>query len=282
MKLETLMTSMYKQYSSLQSEYANRSFCSTLSIPAPVINDDGECLTPIPERIKKFSSQLASPPAKALETGYSTRIDLECNNYHIMESPNNSKTNFIHKRYKVSPMTMSMKKHIVIKSRSSRERLLRLFSNASTEEACNSKIDDDIKSPINHKNDNEKKKILYSSEYYTVSSRYNFPSSYLVPDQNQFKTNCDNSVYSGKGDYVDDPNNLSLKVPNILTSSRTWKYHTSNHVYAVKVLSDMMSPTLHEYCVWVTNANASEFNLSPIYIPRLIIEWPKNWSYSQI
>lgn len=300
-RLESLMASMLEQHSSLQHEYAYRPLCSKLSIPAPVINDEGKSLTPIPERIRRFSSQLASPPGKAIEKkNYpSTTESSKCNYHCDLEKYNNSKPNSIHKKYNVSPMTMAIKKRIIIKSRNSKDMLLRLFNNnPPTEENYAMKADDDIKFPANHKDDNEEEKIL-CNEYYTVSSPYSCIPSYFTPEEQSDKMDHisdnqkvekhpistdgdDNNDFSGKEEHVNSPKTHTPRLPNSGTSPHNWKYHTSNHVYAVKVVSEIMTPALREYSMWVTNVNANGSNLSTVYMPRLAIEWPKNWSYSQV
>lgn len=302
-RLESLMVSMLQQHSSLQQEYKNRSFCSELSIPAPVIDDEGKCLTPIPERIRKFSSQLASPPAKAIDKKSFPfpKKSLTCNYHRDLDSYcNNSKSNFSHKEYKVSPMTMTIKKRIVIKSRNSKDMLLKLFNNSPTED-YSTKSDNSTEFSVNHNDDDDGKEKMLCSEYYTVSSPYScIPSSYFAPAERQSNEidriannqdtkkgssiRCDDNDSSRKEGYVNSSSteNHTLKTPDGITSPHNWKYHTSNHVYAVKVVSEIMTPTLREYFTWVTDTNRKGPYLSAVYIPRLAIEWPKNWSYSQI
>ncbi|KAI9273919.1 hypothetical protein EDC94DRAFT_593188 [Helicostylum pulchrum] len=67
--------------------------------------------------------------------------------------------------------------------------------------------------------------------------------------------------------------------PDMLVHARNWKYHPSNHVYASKILSEM-KVIMHEYCVWLEKTHESRSSSSMIFVPRLSLDWPKNWTFS--
>ncbi|KAG2234425.1 hypothetical protein INT48_007173 [Thamnidium elegans] len=67
--------------------------------------------------------------------------------------------------------------------------------------------------------------------------------------------------------------------PDMVVYARNWKYHPSNHVYASKILSEM-KVIMHEYCVWLEKTHESRSNSSMIFVPRLSLDWPKNWTFS--
>jgi hypothetical protein len=75
----------------------------------------------------------------------------------------------------------------------------------------------------------------------------------------------------------DQSKSIQVAPPTIAASARAWRYPLSNHVYAVKVVNDIKTIS-QEYAEWF----GSKSNQTSGLVPRLSLEWPKNWSFSNL
>ncbi|KAF7722943.1 hypothetical protein EC973_002575 [Apophysomyces ossiformis] len=66
----------------------------------------------------------------------------------------------------------------------------------------------------------------------------------------------------------------------VTMAARNWRYSPANHVYATKVLSEMKT-IMHEYCVWLEKVHNFKSESAATLVPRLSLEWPKNWTCTQ-
>lgn len=300
--LEALLASFHRQHSTIQQS----KMCSNLDI-STLINKS-ECSTPIPERITKFSSKIAiTPPQAVLLSSFE-------------ETDKPVFTSRCQKRFKTSPYlmkkTIALKsktgKDILFNLFNGN------CSNATLTQGYTTSHDSkDSSNDILSKEKNEHDMMMNEeeenqNEFYTVSSHYTvsspIPAFNNISEKKRYPDldSTDNVSFSQKEskktfyqksssfsdndedelmDISEDDKPIKKKTnriiepPNMIISSRNWKYRPYNHVYATKVMTDIRV-ILHEYCIWLEK-NQATVDSPVIFVPRLSLEWPKNWSYSQ-
>lgn len=306
------------------------------------------CTSPIPERIRCFSSQLAIP---SIDSNYlSPSFCTALSRYGSNSSDTTNRSNS-HKRSRATPNLK--KRHMITRSRTGKGRLLRLFNTNSNSSQNGSILCDDMTDDgvyfAGTKEDNmdditfRDGDMLLANEFYTVNSNYTASSLLLadnvthddhpssstsnnIPEKETFnggysegqaqschnespkfveghfqmgelsqipspvslilhKSTEDMIYYNNEASKEKEPDDMDMTIsyyeapPAMLVCARSWKYPPSSHVYASKILSEM-KVIMHEYCIWLEKTQEARSKSSMIFVPRLSLDWPKNWTFS--
>jgi hypothetical protein len=142
------------------------------------------------------------------------------------------------------PSSITNKRQVVNRSRTGRDKLLRLFNNHI-----------DLK-------DERKGHPVTCSDY---SNKNESAHLYQTP------------VPSRRYDQV--KSSSKMVPPVIAEAAHRWQYPPSSHVYAVKIVNDIKTVS-KEYIDWL--ASKSNKASGVMQVPRLSLEWPKSWSFSNL
>lgn len=153
----------------------------------------------------------------------------------------------VHNDRKRENPTFANKKQIMNRSRIGRDKLKRLFT-SNTDLNCE-KSHFKSTAPSNLDSTNESGNSNETPVPSPLPSRYNQEKSSTIP------------------------------MPSIAIVAHRWNYATSNHVYAVKVVDDIQKISL-EGVDWF-DSKSNQASRMP-HVPRLSLEWPKNWSFSNL
>lgn len=329
--LETLMASFHRNHSYFQHSFIGLPSRERLDF---VISSatTSSCTSPIPDRIRCFSSQLVIP---STDPNYLSPV------YGRDDSMDDTSRSNNHKRIRATPNLK--KRHMITRSRTGKGRLLRLFnSNAPT--LCDDEMTDDGVYVAGTKDEmmdeimtGESDTASHTNEFYTVNSDYTAQSLLLAEahNDNSLSSNptiileeknpekltaveqCQDDTLNSVEDHLQVGNHhLSQQIPSpvslvlqknsedmachdschekrqedadmgyyeappvMLVCARSWKYPPSSHVYASKILSEM-KVIMHEYCIWLEKTQEARSKSSMIFVPRLSLDWPKNWTFS--
>lgn len=325
------MASFHRNHSYFQHSFTGLQSRDKLDFV--ISSTSSSCASPIPDRIRCFSSQLA---ISSIDSGYlSPSFCTASDDTSSVDSSSNRPNS--HKRSRATPNLK--KRHMMTRSRTGKGRLLRLFNNSSPTLCDNEDemMDDDGVYFARNKDDTMDEVMLgdgsdtsIANEFYTVSSPYTSPSLLLDHDgqspateiyysetsearQQSQNNTIDPAVEAESKDQTDEvshiPSPVSLvlqkntedsvthhelrhekeqdsdtemtyyEAPVMLVCARSWKYPPSSHVYASKILSEM-KVIMHEYCIWLEKTQEARSKSSMIFVPRLSLDWPKNWTFS--
>ncbi|KAL0093807.1 hypothetical protein F4703DRAFT_1831751 [Phycomyces blakesleeanus] len=71
------------------------------------------------------------------------------------------------------------------------------------------------------------------------------------------------------------------QLPKRVLKAHKWRYAPTNHVYADKIVEESRI-FVHDYCAWAGRFGYENGLIADNFVPGLSLDWPKNWSYSQM